>query len=408
MTTASTAAEAWAATNVMTTMATRMQGSDQYLGCDERTLGRKVGDHSYELFTICPAAEVLTLHFEQQQPTFIALHDIGATTSTSFLSELAVALKQPLQRLTIRQQSSGAMLAALAFIELPSARGVSVRVYSTAVDAEPSQRRPVAEALLAFSRLGVLLVHTPSEHLMAAQLGLLRDRLLTVPWNNRDLLLVPRIATRKLDEQSRRLVDGTLVHVSCAEPASSTVGLWNAVHGAWSRLRAATPGGADADGRSGPPASPAAASTRLGQVAGAPITLRSFGSSVRTAPAPMPAHQGFEAYAHACAALHGAQACLIFDRVSRRATALARSGIDPTAWLASLAATLDASQELQDGLGGGDAPLEVVSTLERHVLLLRTLPRRPDLGMALIIDKTLANAPSLRPQLQRLDTMLDQ
>jgi hypothetical protein len=398
------AADVWAATNVMTAMATRLLGSDKYLGRDDRTLGSKVGDNAYELFTITPAAEVLALHFNQQQPTFIAVHDIGSGHSTSFLVELASAMKQPQQQLTIRQQGSGTTLAVLTFIELPSPRGVPVRVYSTAAEADPGQRRQIAETLLAFSRLGVLLVHAPSEHLMTAQFGMLRDRVLTVPWNNRDLLLVPRIASPKLEELARKLVDGTLVKVACVGPASSTPSIWNAVHTAWGRLRAGAPGSAEV---ATPTTAPApAAPPQNAQASGAPITLRSFGA--RAAPAPMSARQGFEAYAHACAALHGTQACLIFDRNTRRNLAQAGSSIDPSGWLASYATMLDAAKSVHDGLGNGDSPLDVVSTFERHVLLLRTLPRRADLGMVMVIDKALANAPSLRPQLQRLDAMLDQ
>jgi len=402
-----TAAETWAATNVMTTMATRLQGSEQYLGREERQLGSKVGDNAYELFTICPPAEALMLHFEQQQPTFIAVHDIGAAASGGFLTELALALRQPLQQLTIRQQGSGVQLAMLRFIELPSARGVPVRVYGTGAVADTAHRRQIAETLLAFSRLGVLLVQAPSEHLVSAQIGLLRDRLLTVPWPNRDVLLVPRVATPRLDEHARRLVEGTLVSPACASPASTTAGIWSAIHHAWSRLRA---GAADPTGRTVAPSTPAptpVVAAAAGAAAGAPVNLRPFGSAPAAA-MPAPAARGYDTYVQGCAALRGAQACLVFDRTTRRTMALSAQGVDPSGWTHQLAAMLDATRVLQEGLGGGDPALEVICTLERHLVVLRTLPRRPELGVALVLDRAQANAAAMRSQLQRLDAMLDQ
>lgn len=398
-------AEAWAATNVMTTMATRFQGSEKYLGRDDRQLGSKLGDNAYELFTICPPSEALMLHFAQQQPTFIAVHDVGASASSGFLVELAKALRQPVQSLTVRQQGSGVQVALLRFIELPTPRGVPVRVYCTAVEADTAQRRQIAEALLAFSRLGVLLIQAPADHLVSAQLALLRDRLLTVPWPNRDLLLVPRTATAKLEDHALRLVDGTLVNTLCAEPAASTAGIWNAIHGAWSHLRA---GPAESTQRAAaPPPAPV-----VTYPAGVPMTPRAFDTAQAAETAPVAASQGYDSYVRACAALRGAQAALVFDCRTRNTLALSSHGIDPSAWTLHLTATLVAARAMEDGLGGGggggEAGLEVVSTLDRHVVVLRTLPHRPDLGLALVFDKIQVNLMLLRAQLQRLDTMLDQ
>lgn len=404
--------DAWAATNVMTLMATRLVGSEQYLGRDAKSLGTRIGDDQYELFTICPPAEALALYFEQQQPTFIAVHDVGAASACTFVTGLSAALKQPLQRLTMRQQGSGKTLAQLSFIELPSARGVPVRVYSTSSEADGGQRRQIAETLLAFARLGVMLIGAPSEHLVAAQLGLLRDRVLAQPWLNRDLLLVPRLPIPRLDEQARRLTEGTLVRSQCTDPAATTAAIWAAVHAAWGRIRASVAAGATVS--STPPAAAPVTTPEPTVPAGSPtITLRSFGSPARPAPAATaaaaPVIQGFDAYAKACAGLTGVQACVVFDRADATRTLAQAGHADASPWLDKAAALLETAQRLQDALDGrSDAALDQVTTLDRQALMLRTLPRHPGLGMALLIDKALANPTLLREPLRRLDSMLEQ
>jgi hypothetical protein len=415
----------WAATRMQTAMATRMAGEEAYLGRNDRILGTRVGDNAHEMFAICPAGEALQLHFEQHAPNFIAVHDVGSTWSPTFLHELGAALKLPPQVLTIRRQGTGVALATLQFIELPSQRGRPVRVYITAVDADTATRKHVADTLLAFSRLGVLLVDAMPDHMLGTQFNLLRDRMMTVPWNNRDLLMVPRGEVPRLGEHGQRLVDGSLVHVRSAPRTTQTATVWRAIHESWSALRAeitssfaplhagTTPSPQAMAPRPMPTVAPSAAaaqapapSTPLGQVGGAPITLRPFGAPGVADPAP-PA-TGAAGFAQACAALRGAVGCVVFDRTSRHIVALSSNGVDPSNWIPGVAVSLKAANALNDALGGSDATVESVATLERHVILSRTIARHPNLGIAIGFDKAQANLVLHRAQLQRLDAMLDQ
>ena len=415
----------WAATRMQTAMATRMAGEDAYLGRNDRILGTRVGDNAHEMFTICPAGEALQLHFEQHAPNFIAVHDVGSVWSPTFLVELGAALKLVPQVLTIRRQGAGVALATIQFIELPSQRGRPVRVYSTAVEADTATRKHVADTLLAFSRLGVLLVDAMPDHMLGAQLNQLRDRMLTVPWNNRDLLIVPRGEVPRLGDHGQRLIDGTLVHVRSAPTTTQTSAVWRAVHEAWSALRAeitssfaplhaaTTPTPQAMAPRALPTTAPSATpvqapapSTPLGQVGGAPITLRPFGTAGAADPAPRAT--GAAGYAQACAALRGAVACVVFDRTSRHIVALSSNGVDPSNWIPGVAVSLKAANALNDALGGSDATVESVATLDRHVILSRTIARHPNLGIAIGFDKAQANLVLHRAQLQRLDAMLDQ
>lgn len=410
MTAMPTAADAWAATNIMTQMTTRLQRDDRYLGRDDRELGTRISPTDHELFTICPPAEALQLHFERHQPTFIAVHDIGGQASGGFMGEIAAALRLPLQRLTFRQQGSGAALAVLRFVELPAPRSASVRIYGTLAEGDAAQRRLIGETLLAFSRLGVLLVQAPSEPLIAAQFGLLRDRLLASPWANRDLLVVPCRPTAAIDAHARRLVEGSLIQASVAAPSPTTSAVWRAIHGTWSQLRnGAAPTAAPAARVDEAPATGIQiGSTRVGDT---PVQLRPFGAPAPAAraairPAPEPT-MDLAAYVRSCAELRGALACLAFDRTTHRRLALAASQVDPSGSIGRFAAMLDASLGLQAELGGHAGP-EIVATLERHVLVLRVVPGRPDCGLALFFDKFQADLALLRVQLQKLDAQMAQ
>jgi hypothetical protein len=110
----------------------------------------------------------------------------------------------------------------------------------------------------------------------------------------------------------------------------------------------------------------------------------------------------------ACASLRGAVGCVVFDRTSRHIVALSSNGVDPTGWIPGVAVSLKAANALNDALGGSDAAVESVATLDRHVILSRTLAHHPNLGIAIGFDKAQANLVLQRAQLQRLDPMLDQ
>jgi hypothetical protein len=429
-----TTQETWAATNIMTQMSTRIAGQEAFLGRDDRELGTPVGQNAFELFTICPPGEALKLYFERAQPTFIAVHDIGLGSSGLFLAELATALRQPMQTLTFRQQGSGTMLGTLRFIELPS-KGTPVRVFATSIDGDASTRRHVAESLLAFSRLGVLLVDALPESVLATHMKALRDRMLSVPWNNRELLLIPRTPMPNLPGQAQYLVDGSLVHAVTAPHASQTAPIWRAVHGAWSRLRSGAPEAAPASsmqapatpiGASMPQAAPVAAMKPMPSIAPrvavptalaqepvsllspgnhAPITFRQMEAPLGT-PADAP-RGGCAAYALACAGLRGALGCIVFDRVSRKPLAKAVRSLDASGWVEQGTAMLEAALALGEQLGEPQPDNDCVATLYQHVVMARIPPRHTEWGVIIVFDKVQANLALLRAQLQRLDPMLD-
>ena len=63
-----------------------------------------------------------------------------------------------MQKLIIRRQGYGTPLATMEFIELPTADGSLLRIYTTEADADTTSRHGLARMLLAFSRLGAVMV----------------------------------------------------------------------------------------------------------------------------------------------------------------------------------------------------------------------------------------------------------
>jgi hypothetical protein len=429
----------WQATQVLNSTATRIMGSDEYLGRNVSEVGTRVGDHDVEIFAACPPAEALQRQLEAQQPTFIVVHDLGAAMSSRFLAELAKALDLPLQTLTIRRQGAGVTLATLQFIELPTAKGAPpgppLRVYATAADADTTTRRLLADALLAFSRLGVLLVGPVAPHAVTAQFAPLRERLSNAPWHNKQLILVPAAApSPELAEQARRLVADTPVLASITPVAADTAGRWGYIHGAWNRLRNNLPE-TRLNFESPASAAPPAVTAPVTQPGPLPVMqpqalvfTASFADAMATAPGhvpsplplpmrPMPATGPAAAvrlgvpqlsrYAQACAALKGSLGCCLFEWPSGRPVAHAgcRGSVETIAaqGIHLLAAVIDSGARLGDP--GGIA--ECLITLERQLLFVRQLPQQPALGMLAAFDRALANPMLVRVQLQRLEPLLD-
>jgi len=139
-----------------------------YLGQGDNEIGRRISDHQVELFVAGDPAQSLQVEFDQHRPEYIALHDVGAKASLRLLASLAGAAGAHVQQLSIRRQGQGAPLAVMQFTEVRLADGTPVRIYSTDVDVDAGARVPLARVLLAYSRLGVLMMGPLQPHLLHA------------------------------------------------------------------------------------------------------------------------------------------------------------------------------------------------------------------------------------------------
>jgi hypothetical protein len=210
---------------------------DAYLGQGQRDIGRRISEDKVELFITADIAGSLQAQFLQQQPQFIALHDIGGNASLKLLASLAEASGAKVQQLVIRRQGHGVSLAVLQFVEVPLTGGAVVRLYATEVSADGPTRQQVARVLMGFSQLGVLLVGELPPHVLTSQLAPLRETMQRGAWPNRDQLMVPVGSSASLASHAAHLAQGSRVAVQVTPQANKPRQAWNFIAGAWNRLQ---------------------------------------------------------------------------------------------------------------------------------------------------------------------------
>ncbi len=231
------APEAWHATRAQTSLATQIHGDkNEYLSNEKGEIGRIVAPNERELFVSCDAGPALQQQFEQTHPEFIVVHDIGTTSSRKLLRGLAAASGRALQKLAIRRQGYGQALATLYFLELPTASGQILRMYTTQADTDAATRRSVARMLLAFSRLGVIMVGNVSSQLLQPELASIRDDIAAGPWHNRHLLMLPLGSASNLVALGVDLADRTGIMVRTTPVVARPAEAWGFISDSWKRV----------------------------------------------------------------------------------------------------------------------------------------------------------------------------
>ena len=382
---------------------------EAYLGQGRHDVGRRISDDQVELFITADVAGSLQREFVQHAPEFIALHDLGTSASLRMLTSLAGAAGARVQRLSIRRQGHGVALAVLQFVEMPLADGSQLRVYATDFNADNPTRAQVARVLLAFSKLGVLLVGELPPHALAGQLAPLHEALMRSTWPNRELLLVPLGSSLAMAGHAAQLAQGSAVSVHVTPQADKPRQAWSYIGGAWNRMNGS--GGAHtlptdmslAVPKLRPP--PSKAPTQ-------PMELRPFGpaptmpaSFMPQAPTPMPKVGGvsWQAYADRCALIKGAVSVCVFDL--HNGQPLAHAGGAPAAdRLAQQGTTLLAQMnDASRALGLGPARAEASVSTASHHLLLRPVPGHPGVAVHVVVSATTGNLTLARMQLERVE-----
>ncbi len=429
----------WEATRAQTAMATQLlRDRGDYLGDEQREIGRRIDDRHCELFVSCDPGQALRQQLEVSRPEFIAIHDVGTASSRRLVAGIAAAMGRAMQKLVIRRQGLGVALATLEFVELPSAAGPGLRLYTTQVDADTQARHEVALALLAFSRLGVVMVGDLPQHAMASALKPIGDAMHAGPWSNRELLMLPLASASTLAQVAASLGAGSGVVVRTTPQVARPTDAWNYLHGSWSRLRdqLAANGFAipELGGATATQAQPAAAAAPAAAVSTpparpaspAPTNMPAAAVSSQTAlpmqpmpalptraPADATASNGVPGetllarYVTKLLDINGMVSACVFESATQRP--LAHAGARPgpamlaTHGAALVAAMLDGSR----ALGLGAAPPEAAISFGAHHLVVRPLPGQPGLLLVAVLDKTAANLTLARLQVLRMDSMLE-
>ena len=416
------APEAWQSTRAQTALATQfLKDEEEYLNGEKSDIGRQTGANERELFVSCDPALAMQQQFEHLLPDFIAIHDIATSSSRKLLLGIAAASGRAVQKLVIRRQGYGTPLATLEFVELPTNDTRSLRLYTTEADADTAARHGLARNLLAFSRLGAVMVGDLPGHAIAAALKPLHDDIVAGPWPNRHLLLLPLASASTLVTHGMDLGRGTGVTVRTTPQVARPADAWSFITGTWNRLREQNES-ADRQvpelGGFNPALGAAVAQARRSASKSLPSgSALPFEEPMQLAVRPMPepgaakpalARNVLERYVRQIGDLTGMVSCCIFDVESGRP--LAHAGASPSAGdlgargLELLAAMMAGSR----GLGLGHAVPEAAITLASHHLLLRPIPRNPGLALHAVLDKASANLTLARLQVLRMDSLFDE
>ena len=412
--------DVWQSTRAQTALATQFaRDEDDYLAPDKLDIGRQTTANVRELFVSCDPAQAMQQQFEHLHPDFIAVHDIATASSRKLLAGIAAASARSVQKLVIRRQGFGTPLASLEFLELPTAEGSTLRMYSTEADADPAARAGLARTLLAFSRLAVVMVGDLPAAAMPAALAPLRDHMVTGPWPNRQMLLLPLASASTLVTQGIELGRGTGVNVRTTPQVTRPADAWGFINGTWGRLRGiepvarprAVPGGA-------PPSASANAAPSAGGASGVASIAPAGRSGVdpllmRPMPTVSSAMRGttpkglLDRYVHQLAELAGMVSCCVFDVASGLEIAHAGARPDPAELARHGSSLLGAMSATSRILGLGHALPEAAITLGSHHLLLRAVPQHPGLALHAVLDKSHANLTLARLQVQRMDALFE-
>lgn len=427
--------EAWQATRAQTALATQiLQDEEDYLAAEKHDIGRQTGADTHELFVSCDPAEALQQQFQHLRPDFIAVHDIGTNSSRKLVAGIAAASARTVQKLVIRRQGYGTALATIEFVELPTPDGSPLRMYSTDAEADSAARQGLVRMLLAFSRLGVVMVGDLPSHAVGAALQPLHDAMISGPWQNRQLLLLPLASANMLVTQGMELARGTQVNVRTTPQVTRPADAWGFINGAWSRLRG------DAVPATAAPTSPAAqqapraAAARPAAdrqealreaVTRPPASAAAQASAAASAPVaalpmrpmpPVPTEDrrkalptgSLERYIHHLSELAGMVSCCIFDVASGKEVLHAGSSPNAADLATHGSAMLAAMSNSSRALGFGHALPEAAITLGSHHMLLRAVPKHPGLALHAVLDKSHANLTLARLQVLRMDSLLDE
>ncbi|MFO1330608.1 MAG: hypothetical protein U1F56_24925 [Rubrivivax sp.] len=377
---------------------------DAYLG-QSRDVGRRLTDDHLELFVADEPGAALRREFERLSPQYIALHDVGASSSLRLLQSMS-ATTGSIKRLAVRRQGQGVPLATLQFVEIAGSDGSALRVYSTDIDADSHTRASVGRALVAHARLAVLIFGELPAHALSAAMQPLVDAVGHERWPCRHLLMIPLGLPGPLNVFVAPFKAAGL-QVQVAPRVARATDAWSFIGSRWNQLDGITaeavstgqtahalPAAADV-----PPPAPTPAAGPAADDNEPPTQPMGLAAD---RPDPRHAINWFD-YVQRCASVKGMISCCVFDRANGQALAHA-GGRPPAEVLQALGEKLLVTAgEVGSLMGTGSEVTEATVSSSSHHLLLRALPRHPGVVLHAVLDAVTGNVALARAQLQRLD-----
>ncbi len=366
---------------------------DAYLG-QSRDIGRRLTDDQVELFVADDPALALQREIERLAPQYLALHDVGTSSSLRLLQAMA-ATTGKVMRLTIRRQGQGVPLATLQFVEIGGSDGSALRVYSTDIDADSHARHQIARVLVSHARLAVLVFGELPGHALAAAVQPMIDAASHDRWPNRHMLMIPLGAPAPVSSFAHAFGHAGL-HVQVTPRVARPADAWTYIGSTWNQLEGVAP----------PPPAPAPAAVAAAVASPAPRPAATDDDEEPTQPMGLGKVRGginwFD-YVQRCASIKGMVSCCVFDRGSGKPLAHA-GGLPPAEVMRSLGEQLlSTAGEVSAMMGAGTHVLEASFSTPTHHVLLRSLPSPPGVVLHAVLDAVTGNPTLARAQLQRLD-----
>jgi len=367
------------------------RSEDDYL--DGRTdIGRAVGNHTRELFVTGDPGEALQEQFDRLRPSYIALHDLACLASRHLLHAVAAAAGQAVQRLIIRRQGFGTVLAVVEYVDCPSEDQASVRLYATdAEEADSAARNALSRVLLCRASLSVVMVGDLPAHALNEQLQPLRQALYSSDWECRRLVFLPLAVTpvAALNSMASAMGAGAGVHTQVGSVAIRPAEAWIMISAAWNEQQVRV-----GDGGGAVPHLPTAAA-RDG--------LRPMPTPPGVAAAPPSPRQALQRFIQEILRQPGVVAACLFDIETSKV--LAHSGTAQEATDLARRGTLlmTAANTSRKQLGLAAPTEELLIKGGEQALGLRRLSALPGLVIHLIYRPSQANWSQLRPKVMALD-----
>ena len=357
-------------------------------------IGRPVGNHTRELFVSCEPGEALQQQLDFLRPSYIALHDVACRSARRLLHAIASASGQPVERLVIRRQSYGTVLASIDYVDCPAARDQRVRLYSTDSEADTATRTSLARVLAGQATLAIVLVGDVPAHALSDALQPLREAMFRPEWRCANLQFMPLVSSHHaaLAGLVAALGPGSGVVSQIAPRVSRPAEAWTFLSESWNRLQATLhPNGTGA---------------LLGTVSLGRDTLQAMpvlDSGLTPLAARAHPIERFVLEAHA---LPGVQGACVFDVATSRVIGHAGAAFlaNDLARRGSLLLAAGTSSRRQLHLVGPAD--EVLVGGGREALGVRALQSQPGLALHLVYDPAQTSWIQLRPRLMAMDAAL--
>jgi hypothetical protein len=398
------APDPWAAqTELSTRFITPQEREQEGKGPNDPVIGKPVGNDTWELFVSCEPSEGLALQFEARSLAFMAVHDMGVSASLHFLAELAQQRGRPLERLVIRRQGYGTVLATLCFADVQASNGKIIRLYATDVEAaDPATRELIQKVLLARARMSVILLGDMSTLQLEVGLDAMGHALADQPGLSRTVVLQPLGAAVALDASLNNLSRKIGVQVRRAPQVQRPVDAWSFLSSTW------------AFSRVDPPATP----TPAVKPASPYDPGLTYQWSTASSPEPsgtgdggidfhMPKADPLQSLVAAVAAFKPGVSCCVFSARSLEVQAQAGPEQPAAALLAKQGRMLVATMQASSQLLSLKSVKESVITFEDHLLILKALPGDGAQWLMALVDcREQVDLPAFKALIQRHEAAL--